>query len=910
MESLVYENSPLADYLQGEGEHDPNWPVKETDHSDDFSDSTAADFAPRGVSKFQERIRNKLPKPLERKVSRQRAALGRLYDVCTSALNSRVGRSDNERFLEQFGYVIVASQLLNEHSAPSYTSAADVMSTALPADLPSISTTFGIQGAVVTASTSFSVAWLLHWSRSRTSSGLNPRKVGVLLVLVPVIGVLFYAFAKRQWLKYLRHQAVDAAVTFISNAQGFDSAASASVVFIQETQTRRCLRLRRTVSESFYLMLGQYIRAQHTLRPLTDATNLAKYYDIYDISEEELMEAQAAFDERATEDQYSLRALRTLFGRLYIVRKSILCCLLALGADGGGSDIARWTTAVEQMRDLAHVTGENIHKMTNILNEDDQSTPELIIVPGDVIPPSPLPTASPNKDNLRAQYRNINSLSQGIRALHAKMHILKEASSSNLERPDAGEFEASLMPQYESIGADIRSLLQEWESGKSALMSSLEKPANPEFSRPSSFLKTPLSPTPSLGGSTAVEGSPADALRALTGENTDPSIVHTLDDEEEIFEAVALPARNKRMSLTREERIARVKEDRARQAAARERTDANTNMLKELEMVIKQRPRTTIAAKHTPLSFLRTQFLLSVLYDFHSSRSFFHLLTTTYLSQPLLIFLFSFSLASHHCMLTTISVLEARLEQASLLKRVVDAIKDLVQDCNFDCNDSGISLQAMDNSHVALVSMMLKAEGFSPYRCDRNIALGINLVSLTKVLRAAQNEDILTLKAEDSPDAVNLMFESAETDRLSEYDIKLMDIDQEHLAIPETEYAATVEMPAAEFQRICRDLNALSESVVIEATKEGVKFSCQGDIGSGSVTVRQHTNVENPAQNVSISLTEPVALTFSLKYLVNFCKATNLSNKVTLCLSQEVPLLVEYGLGSGHLRFYLAPKVR
>lgn len=118
----------------------------------------------------------------------------------------------------------------------------------------------------------------------------------------------------------------------------------------------------------------------------------------------------------------------------------------------------------------------------------------------------------------------------------------------------------------------------------------------------------------------------------------------------------------------------------------------------------------------------------------------------------------------------------------------------------------------MDNSHVALVSMMLNADAFSPYRCDRTVALGINLLSLTKVLRAAQNEDILTLKAEDSPDVVNLMFESSETDRLSEYDIKLMDIDQEHLAIPETDYAATVSMPSAEFQRICRDLNQLSES--------------------------------------------------------------------------------------------------
>lgn len=113
---------------------------------------------------------------------------------------------------------------------------------------------------------------------------------------------------------------------------------------------------------------------------------------------------------------------------------------------------------------------------------------------------------------------------------------------------------------------------------------------------------------------------------------------------------------------------------------------------------------------------------------------------------------------------------------------------------------------------MALVSMIIKAEGFSPYRCDRNIALGINLVSLTKVLRAAQPEDVLTLRSDDSPDSVNLMFENKETDRLSEYDLKLMDIDQDHLAIPETEYSATVEMPTAEFRRICTDLNALSES--------------------------------------------------------------------------------------------------
>lgn len=40
-------------------------------------------------------------------------------------------------------------------------------------------------------------------------------------------------------------------------------------------------------------------------------------------------------------------------------------------------------------------------------------------------------------------------------------------------------------------------------------------------------------------------------------------------------------------------------------------------------------------------------------------------------------------------------------------------------------------------------------------------------------------------------------------------------------------------MPSAEFAKICKDLSQFGESVVISCTKEGVKFSTSGDIGSG-----------------------------------------------------------------------------
>ena len=67
---------------------------------------------------------------------------------------------------------------------------------------------------------------------------------------------------------------------------------------------------------------------------------------------------------------------------------------------------------------------------------------------------------------------------------------------------------------------------------------------------------------------------------------------------------------------------------------------------------------------------------------------------------------------------------ESRLTQGSLMKKVVDAVKDLVTDANFDSSSAGFQLQAMDNSHVSLVSMQLRADGFDHYRCDRNMSMG------------------------------------------------------------------------------------------------------------------------------------------------------------------------------------------
>lgn len=63
---------------------------------------------------------------------------------------------------------------------------------------------------------------------------------------------------------------------------------------------------------------------------------------------------------------------------------------------------------------------------------------------------------------------------------------------------------------------------------------------------------------------------------------------------------------------------------------------------------------------------------------------------------------------------------------------MLESVKDLVTDANFDCAPTGFSLQAMDASHVSLVALLLRCDGFDHYRCDRSLSMGMNLANMAR----------------------------------------------------------------------------------------------------------------------------------------------------------------------------------
>lgn len=254
---------------------------------------------------------------------------------------------------------------------------------------------------------------------------------------------------------------------------------------------------------------------------------------------------------------------------------------------------------------------------------------------------------------------------------------------------------------------------------------------------------------------------------------------------------------------------------------------------------------------------------------------------------------------------------ECKLEKAGLLKNIVDSVKDLIAEAEFDCTKQGITMQSMDSSHVSLVSLLLRGESFESYRCDRIVNLGISMKNLANVLKCASADDTLRLECEDQPDKLNFTFQNDKANKCTEFELKLMDIDAEHLGIPESKFMARVTMKSTEFKRVCSDLTNFGDTVTITATKEGVRFTTTGEMGAGSISLRQGSSDGSEDKGIcSVDIHEPVTLNFALQFLNFFTKATALSDMVVLSLTNEAPLTVEYRMEqAGYLRFYLAPKI-
>lgn len=291
-------------------------------------------------------------------------------------------------------------------------------------------------------------------------------------------------------------------------------------------------------------------------------------------------------------------------------------------------------------------------------------------------------------------------------------------------------------------------------------------------------------------------------------------------------------------------------------------------------------------------------------------------------------------------------------------KQLLAALKDLLTDCVLECSPNGITLQAMDSSHVSLCTFRLAANGFQQYECqppsqnaaqestqestqesaqesaqdsaqDATYTLGVSIVTLDRLLHGAHRDDTLQWTVDDNqPDVLTLTYHSSTTPitRKTQFQVPLMYLDQDTLGVPNTvNYTTRITLPPDVLGKVCKEVSVVGDTCCIrcESIPGGprqVGFGVEGDLGKALVVLEHEGDVDSvPAQtpipvSVYIHPTAPttIAQSFSLRFLTLFAKFAPLSDRVVLEMDKDAPLRVTFRLmmeGESWVRLYLAPKM-
>lgn len=251
------------------------------------------------------------------------------------------------------------------------------------------------------------------------------------------------------------------------------------------------------------------------------------------------------------------------------------------------------------------------------------------------------------------------------------------------------------------------------------------------------------------------------------------------------------------------------------------------------------------------------------------------------------------------------TILELQTVQSNALRILSEVLKETLNDVNLCFDESGLKIMAMDGSHVALVYLKLHSDKFEKYYCESKTIVGLNMTSLHKLMKTVTNNDTVKFFIEkDKPHEFGIRIENADKNSQTTFHLKMLDIDEHELVIPDVELDSQISMPSNEFQKMCRDMMNISDTIELTSMKDSFKLTCNGDYA------KQETIIGEATHGLTFTkMDNEVSGKFSLKYINLFTKSTNLSNVVNIYMKADYPLMLKYSVANlGEIMFCLAPK--
>jgi proliferating cell nuclear antigen len=259
------------------------------------------------------------------------------------------------------------------------------------------------------------------------------------------------------------------------------------------------------------------------------------------------------------------------------------------------------------------------------------------------------------------------------------------------------------------------------------------------------------------------------------------------------------------------------------------------------------------------------------------------------------------------------NVLTIKTVQIQPIRNMITAIKDILTDATITFTKSGLKIINFDKSHTILVNVILNACRFEQYVCKPDkIIICANAVQLFKVISTMANDDTLSMYIENSDyhdgivSHLGLQYDNGNIRQCYSQKLRLIEPDTEELVVPDVEYSTVINLPTADFQKIIRDLNGISDRIEIKSVGNDLIFSCVGHFANSQIFRSESNGNMEFLQKPNASVV--IQGEFSLKSLSNFIKCTPLCSDLEMYLGNDLPLIVKYNVASlGEIKLCLAP---
>jgi proliferating cell nuclear antigen len=250
-------------------------------------------------------------------------------------------------------------------------------------------------------------------------------------------------------------------------------------------------------------------------------------------------------------------------------------------------------------------------------------------------------------------------------------------------------------------------------------------------------------------------------------------------------------------------------------------------------------------------------------------------------------------------------IVEIKTVQSNAIRILFEALKDILTDVNLQISQDGLKIISMDGSKQAIVNLKLEANKFERFYCSKSMLAGLNMTSLYKIIKSIKNSDIITFYIlENSSTKLHIEIENKEKKTKILTVLKLLDIDEDILDIPNIAFETVKTMPSNDFQSYIRELSIITNKVTLESNNNTFSLSGEGDFAETKINIGDSNSGEE------IETNHHAIGTFYIKYLLLFTKSTNLCTTVEIYLKNKYPLILVYNVANlGKLQYCLAPLV-